>query len=141
MWKPMTAATALAATLALPVSGYAATNGVDEWNTDNQAGISSDEFRAGMTDTGIFKEWDANNDGMLSQAEFEEEIGENTDFTDRFGDDYFTSWDADNDDGIGEDELYEGAYSAYDADENNVIEEPEFGDLGDDIGDGGFWDV
>lgn len=141
MWKPILAATALAASLAFAVPGYTATNDVNEWDTDNEAGISLDEYRTGMTDTGIFKEWDANNDDMLSQAEFEEEVGEITTFNDRFGDDYFDTWDVNDDNNVGEDEFYEGTYSVYDADEDNIIEEPEFGDLGDDIGDGGFWDV
>jgi len=139
-WKTLSTATALAATLAFAVPGYAATD-VHSWDTDGKAGVSSDEFEAGMTDAQIFKKWDANADGMLSQAEFEEGVGDNTAFTDRFGDNYFDTWDANDDDNIGENEFYEGTYGVYDADENNVIEEPELGDLGDDMGDGGFWDV
>jgi|GEM_PF-6329523 len=39
------------------------------------------------------------------------------------------------------DEFNIGVYNSYDTDDSGVIEEPEFGDIGDDMGDGGFWDV
>ncbi|WP_417427048.1 hypothetical protein [Hoeflea sp.] len=138
--KSLTTATALAATMAFAAPAFAA--GVNDWNTDNEAGISSDEFRTGLEDTGAFENWDANDDKMLSQDELNEGLGENnTAFGTRFGEGYYDSWDANDDENIGEDEFYDGVYSSYDADSNKVIEEPEFGDVGDDIGDGGFWDV
>jgi hypothetical protein len=52
-------------------------------------------------------------------------------------------WDADADgDGLlTEDEFNAGVYNGYDADDSGGIEEPEFGDGGDDIGDGGLFDI
>ena len=43
--------------------------------------------------------------------------------------------------GITEDELTEGIFSGYDDDGTGFIEEPELTDIGDDMGDEGFWDV
>lgn len=40
-----------------------------------------------------------------------------------------------------EDEYNTGVFNSYDDDGSGMIEEPEFGDVGDDMGDGGFWDV
>ncbi|WP_167767137.1 hypothetical protein [Jannaschia formosa] len=53
----------------------------------------------------------------------------------------FNQYDEDEDGLLSEDEYNTGVYDSYDADDSGVIEEPEFGDVGDDIGDGGFWDV
>ncbi len=49
--------------------------------------------------------------------------------------------DADHDGNLTKTEFDTGLYGRYDKDGNGVMEEPEFGDLGDDMGDGGFWDV
>lgn len=75
---------------------------------------------------------DGDADGTISQDEF------NSAWTDRgvFGD-----WDSDGDGNITEDEFNSGVFSGYDDDDSGAIEEPEFGDVGDDVGDGGFWDV
>ncbi|AZQ69774.1 hypothetical protein EF888_17810 [Silicimonas algicola] len=83
-----------------------------------------------------FGGWDADGDGAVNQEEFTEGWG-NT-----FGDESpYEAWDEDGDGMLTEDEFHTGIYSSYDADDSGVIEEPEFGDAGDDIGDGGFWDV
>ena len=76
--------------------------------------------------------WDGDADGAVSQDEF------NSAWADGgvFGD-----WDGDGDGDITEDEFNAGVFSGYDEDDSGAIEEPEFGDVGDDVGDGGFWDV
>ena len=76
--------------------------------------------------------WDANEDGVIDNEEFDAGFGESG---------VFGNWDADGDGMLSEDEFGEGVYGSYDDDESGVIEEPEFGDIGDDMGDGGFWDV
>jgi EF hand len=76
--------------------------------------------------------WDANGDGILDTEEFASGFGEN---------DVYGSWDADQDGMLSEDEFNEGVFGSYDADDSGAIEEPEYGDLGDDMGDGGLWDV
>lgn len=76
--------------------------------------------------------WDTNDDGVIDNEEFGVGFGESGVYDD---------WDADDDGMLSEDEFNTGVFGSYDEDESEGIEEPEFGDLGDDMGDGGFWDV
>lgn len=76
--------------------------------------------------------WDANEDGILDNGQFGAGFGEN---------EVFETWDADGDGLLSEDEFSEGVFGSYDHDDSGAMEEPESGDLGDDMGDGGFWDV
>lgn len=85
----------------------------------------------GLTD------WDGDGDGGLNQNEFNEGWG--SIYGD--GESAFSTWDEDGDGMLNEDEYNAGVFNGYDRDRNGMIEEPEFGDVGDDIGDGGFWDV
>lgn len=113
-----------------------------DWDSDGTAGISDTEFRTGFNENKAFDTWDADDSGTLTETEFKEGLGDKDQaFNERYGDGWFGEWDANSDSAIGEDEYYDGLYSSYDADNNNVIEEPEFGDLGDDMGDGGWFDV
>ncbi len=80
--------------------------------------------------------WDADGDGALNEEEFNEGWG-----TSWGEEDPYTAWDEDGDGMLNEDEFNAGVFNSYDADDSGVIEEPEFGDVGDDIGDGGFWDI
>lgn len=81
-------------------------------------------------------EWDSDGDGALNNEEF----GAGWDST--FGDEnWFNEYDEDGDGNLTEDEYNAGVFDSYDADDSGVIEEPEFGDVGDDMGDGGFWDI
>lgn len=77
-------------------------------------------------------DWDSDGDGALSEDEFNTGWGE-------YG--AYDSWDSDGDGMLSEDEFNTGIYDSYDYDDSGVIEEPEYGDLDDDMGDGGFWDV
>lgn len=113
-----------------------------EWDQDADSTLNEEEFRAGFEENGVFGDWDTDDDNMLSEGEFNTGVGENTEaFNERFGEDAFSEWDEDGDEMVSEDEFYGGVYAGYDRDDDNVIEEPEFSDLGDDMGDGGFWDV
>ncbi|GHG21136.1 hypothetical protein [Paracoccus aerius] len=82
-------------------------------------------------------EWDSDGDGALNQEEF------GTGWNSAFGEDEtaFSTWDGDDDGALSEDEYNAGVFNSYDRDDSGVIEEPEFGDVGDDLGDEGFWDV
>ncbi|ASY65289.1 hypothetical protein SJ05684_b43070 (plasmid) [Sinorhizobium sojae CCBAU 05684] len=114
-----------------------------EWDANGDAGIDNEEFAAGFDkDVGVFGDWDTDDDNMLSQAEFDAGYGTRDTAESPFDDDIgFDDWDANDDDMLSSTEFHDGVYAAYDDDGDNIIEEPEFGDLGDDIGDGGFWDV
>jgi hypothetical protein len=138
-WKQSLLGSAMALSL---VAAPAIAQEVTEWDQNADSSLDQQEFQSGFDGAGVFGDWDANDDDMLSQEEFTAGIGENTDdFQSRFGDDAFGEWDADDDTSLTTEEFNEGVYSGYDADESGTIEEPEFGDLGDDIGDAGFWDV
>ena len=76
--------------------------------------------------------WDTDGDGALNQEEFEAGFGE-------VG--AYDTLDEDGDGALTEDEYNTGVFNSYDADDSGAIEEPEFGDVGDDMGDCGFWDV
>jgi len=76
--------------------------------------------------------WDGDGDGALSEEEF------NTGFSEGGA---YDEWDADDDGMLSEDEFNSGVFGGYDDDESGVIEEPELGDVGDDMGDGGLFDV
>ncbi|MEF2554288.1 hypothetical protein VQ042_23695 [Aurantimonas sp. A2-1-M11] len=79
-----------------------------------------------------FSDWDADGNAGINQEEFNTGFGEGG---------VYDSWDADGDGALTEDEFNAGVYGGYDRDDSGVIEEPEYGDVGDDLGDGGFFDV
>jgi len=114
-----------------------------DWNSNGDAtGIDYNEFGSNFDRLGVYSKWDADNDGTLTENEFMAGVGEKRDrFNERFGADAFDKWDANNDKALTTDEFRQGVFKVYDADADKVIEEPEFGDLGDDVGDGGFWDI
>ena len=77
-------------------------------------------------------EWDGDGDGAINEEEFGAGFGEAG---------VYGSWDEDGDGSLTEDEFNTGVYEGYDADDSGAIEEPEFDDVGDDMGDGGLFDV
>ncbi|MEE2952332.1 MAG: hypothetical protein VYD57_13950 [Pseudomonadota bacterium] len=79
-----------------------------------------------------YSDWNTDGTAGINQEEFNSGVG-NTGLYDK--------WDADSDGTLSETEFQDGLYGYYDADDNGTIEEPEFGDLGDDMGDGGLFDV
>ncbi|MCB8838533.1 hypothetical protein [Aurantimonas sp. VKM B-3413] len=100
----LTAAAAFA--VSLTAGAAFAQNAYSDWNTDNDAGVSQEEFNTAFDKGGVYDSWDTDDDGVLSKSEFDT-----------------------------------GVYGAYDRDDSGAIEEPEFGDVGDDMGDGGLFDV
>ncbi|MBM6584257.1 hypothetical protein ILT44_29095 [Microvirga sp. BT689] len=109
-----------------------------DWDANADARLTSEEFRMNFEEVGVFNAWDENDDLGLTESEFETGLGDDaTAFNTRFGDKAFDEWDVNDDDRLSNDEFYDGVYASYDSDGDKIIEEPEFGD----IGDGGFWDV
>ena len=92
--------------------------------------VAEDEVVA--ADLAHLEAWDVDGDGVLLRDEF---------------DDGFAEWgvlgeiDADGDGVVSDGELADGIFARYDDDLDGIIEEPELTDIGDDMGDGGFWDV
>lgn len=92
---------------------------------DEEEGVVGEEI-AGL------EAWDIDGDGVLLRNEFEDGFRE-------WG--TFGEFDVDMDGGITEDEFVDGVFARYDEDGTGFIEEPELTDIGDDMGDEGFWDV
>ena len=130
------------------------------WDTDGDAVLSESEFATGFRDRGIFGNWDQDSDGLLSGEEFSGGVyGTYTEFGVAEGEDMgvgaagfwsdddwgevgmLGEWDTDGDAALSEDEFSTGVFGEYDQDGTGIIEEPELTDIGDDMGDEGFWDV
>ncbi|AVX05258.1 hypothetical protein MXMO3_02747 [Maritalea myrionectae] len=76
--------------------------------------------------------WDIDGDGVILANEFAEgwsDIG------------LLSTWDTNNDGLLSETEFATGVFYKYDENNDGIIEEPELTDIGDDMGDGGFWDI
>ena len=94
-WKMLLSSAAVGALVA---SAPAIAADYNEWNTDNEAGITEEEWGAGFDETGAFDEWDEDDDGFLDEDEFTAGV--------------FGGYDED-DDGI----LTEEEFGAYEEDE------------------------
>ena len=108
-----------------------------EWDADGDGSITMQEWDAGLEEDGLFDNWDSDSDGLLSQDEFNEGF-EATDSDVTYD---YDSWDSDGDGLLSSDETSAGLYDTYDENDNDVIEEPEYDDFGDDVGDAGLFDV
>lgn len=79
-----------------------------------------------------YEAWDIDGDGVILSNEFADGWGE----VGMLGE-----FDLDDDGALSEEEFTTGVYGEYDEDGTGIIEEPELTDIGDDMGDEGFWDV
>jgi len=104
--------------------------GIGEGLAENEA-LGEDEVGLGE-DFAELEAWDVDGDGVMLRNEFQDGFRE-------WG--TFGEFDVDRDGGITEDELTDGIFTRYDDDGTGFIEEPELTDIGDDMGDEGFWDV
>ena len=107
---------------------------MEDWDTDASGDVSREEWNTGMRNQGMFDEWDSDSDGLLTEDEFNEGLAASGDYD-------YQGWDSDNDGLLSQDETSEGLYDTYDENGDQRIDEPEFGDFGDDIGDEGLFDV
>ena len=82
-------------------------------------------------------EWDAGGDGAVNEEEFNEGWGAS------FGEEEsaFSTWDEDGDGALTEGEYNTGVYNSYDDNGHGSLNDEEFGEVGEDMGDGSFWDV
>lgn len=128
--KKLTATSAIALSL---LAAPAMAQGAMDWDSDADGALSQDEFNTGFGEAGAYGAWDGDADGMLSEDEF------NAGFGDAGGD--FSDWDTDADGSLNEEEWNAGNFGRYDADGSGVIEEPELGQVNDDMGDGGLFDI
>lgn len=117
--------TLLAFSLASTMTFAAGSFTYNDGNDDGK--ISKDEYYGTLSDAGIYSDWDTDNDGLLTEEEFDE-IGYDYDFG---------AWDYDDNEYLDATELYEGYYDTYDEDEDGHWNAGEWDDAGDD----GFFDV
>jgi hypothetical protein len=83
-------------------------------------------------DVFVLGPWDIDGDGTILRNEFEEGLrGWGT----------FAEFDADLNGFIRPEEFAASVFFRYDADGAGFLEEPELSDIGDDMGDDGFWDM
>ena len=124
--------------IALPVLAA----GASAWDTNADKKLDKTEFKTGFDRSGVFKKWDTDADGKLSQLEFKAGMAKHEQaFNGRFGNDAYVKWDSNRDNYISAVEFNDGVYASYDKNRSNVIDEPELNDVGDDMGDGGLFDV
>jgi hypothetical protein len=106
-----------------------------DWN-DTEYGMA--QMRYGSTwwgdrenVTGL-EAWDVDGDGILLRNEFHDGWGQQG---------MLGKFDINADNLISEEEFSTGIFNQYDIDGDRVISTPELTDIGDDLGDGGFWDA
>lgn len=138
-WLKSTAAATLA--LSLMAAPAVAQGAFDDWDTDADASITAQEWNTGWANYGLTGDMDADADGSIARTEFEEAIGDETAFNERFGETAFDDWDANDDDVLSDEEFGTGVYGAYDADASGTLEEQEFAAYGDDMGENGLFDI
>ncbi len=103
--------------------GEFATGMFADWDTDDEFGISEEEYGMGAAryhgdDYGMtFADFDTDQSGLIDQSEF----GANWDT------EYYTTWDTDADGLLSNDEYSEGYYNAADRDQDKVITVEEEG--------------
>ncbi len=117
--------TLLALSLASSMTFAAGSLSFEDANSDGK--VSKDEYQNSLSDAGVYSDWDADNDGLLTDEEFDEAGFDND----------FTAWDADNSDYLDAGEVYDGYFDSFDENENGHWNAGEW----DDAGDEGFFDV
>ncbi|MEQ9196260.1 MAG: hypothetical protein RIE84_05870 [Parvibaculum sp.] len=65
---------AIAACFTAVLVAQPAAAGFSEWDSNDDVGIDNDEFGTGFHDRGIYETWDADNDGTMSEREFNEGV-------------------------------------------------------------------
>ena len=89
----------------------------DDADTNVNESLDKNEFIDRVSESGVFEEWDLNDDNQLSEDEWSRH------------DDYnliYESWDEDGDGQLSEDEFHQGLYSHYDGNNNDSIEQTEW---------------
>ena len=119
MWKILTAASTAIALLGTPALAE-----MDDWDASADSMIDETEFGTGFGESEVFGEWDADDDELLSEDEWTTGFGETFE-EDRFG--AFADWDENQDLYLDEDEFNAGVFGAYDADDDDLWGEEEYG--------------
>jgi hypothetical protein len=107
------------------ITSYAETDHFEAWDQNDDMYLDHEEVA-----TGLYTDWDADDDGQLTEAEFDQGV---SDWFDGDGviDDDFAEWDANDDGYIGEDEFATNwsdvEVTGWDNDGDGLYSEEEFG--------------
>lgn len=92
------------------------------WDEDSDGIVNNDEFQSGLENEGWFGNYDTNSDNMIDDKEWQAAREQN----DYLEEDYYSTWDSNQDGMLGADEFNEGAYGTWDADGDNQITQSEY---------------
>lgn len=109
------------------LGGCAAAGAALGWpgvDTNDDDMVSREEFEEFFDDTDAFARYDDDDDGVLSQAEYDEAVEDRLE-----GEAYFAGLDADGSGGLDRAEFIDGLYSLYDSDRSGMLSESEFTSL------------
>lgn len=115
--------TVLFATIVLLAGCAAAVTelGYPSVDADDDGQVSTAEFEEFLDDVDAFDRYDDNDDDVLSQEEYREAVD-----AEISGVDYFRGFDRDNTGGLSESEFADGLFGIYDADGSGGLSEDEF---------------
>lgn len=115
--------TVAAAALTLSMTGAAMAIDVDD-----EGGMSAEQFKANLAESGTFSSLDADGSGSLN----EEEFGAITTSEESSVQPDMASYDADGNGEVSEEEFANGTWAAYDADQDDYINADEFSTMNND---------
>ncbi|MBO6633777.1 MAG: hypothetical protein JJ937_04380, partial [Parvibaculum sp.] len=72
--KRITLGAAMAACFTAALVTQPASAGFSKWDSNDDVGIDNEEFDTGFRDRRIYETWDADNDGTMSEREFNEGV-------------------------------------------------------------------
>lgn len=97
------------------------------WDSTSDGNIDANEFNAGLNQGTWFRDWDADGNGELSDAEFRTATaGWRTAPEGVEQDGLFDVWDSDKDGVVDTVEFNTGVYSTWDRDSNDMIDNSEY---------------
>lgn len=113
---------ALAVVLALGACATtASTVGFPSADADDDDLLSFAEFDQYFVDSGLFSEFDDNNDGMLNREEYNDSVHETYET-----DVYFNALDVDHNGMVSRSEFLDGWFKMFDMDRSNTLDSTEF---------------
>src|SRR5699024_7789843 len=95
----------------------------EEWDSNNDTYLDSEEINTAFYDVDYYDEWDDDDNDTLSETEWEMGVDEHLGAYDSG---QYTNWDTNGDDKISENEFHEGLFNLIDDDNDNRIGEDDW---------------
>lgn len=130
------AASALALSAFVVAPATAQDSMYSDWDADQSGAVDRGEFDKGLNGLKIYDAWEKDPDAQMSEGDFDRDYGE-ADWRD---DQTFSEWDADRDAGLDRSEFQTGYYEQYDANDDDMLDEEEFGLFEQDADERGWFD-